>query len=282
MNKKISRRKFIQYSASIGLGALVTACNPSHLLQPTSISPLEESPEKIGTTIPPEDTGGFESGLTVPPLLTNLEMVNFLETHEIKMGETSRRMVMMTYDDDGSPSEIESILSAYRNHPGSKATFFFIGDRLEICRKSIEKIVNEGHLLGCHGWHHVNFQLLPNNKINDQFEKFMHKLNEILPGYVVQYFRLPFGAGVGDKRILKIAAEWGLQHVFWTMGSNGLIPNTYKIVLEEVKNGSIVLSHMFRYYDYYEASKIVDGLIEKGFSLETVASGIILQDRRPK
>ncbi len=280
MEKKISRRQFIKRTTCLGLSAVLTACqiqnvSPKEKLNSTEIT-TQPTQTPMGVNIEPRITSTLP-----PPDLSKSDLINFLVKHSIRKGDETRPVVLMTYDDNGSPSMIESILRAYRNHGTSKATFFFIGDRLEICRKSVEKIIAEGHELGCHGWHHYPFNALTDHDIQIEFEKFNRKMMEIAPGYHVKYFRLPFGAGFTEERILHIAAEWDLQHVYWTMGSNGLLPATDKIVISEAKNGSIVLSHMYRYFDYTQANKIVDGLISKGFSLESVATGLSPTDLRP-
>lgn len=98
-------------------------------------------------------------------------------------------------------------------------------------------------------------------------------IDKVVPGYKVQFIRFPYGDSVGNLRVLRLAAQYGLQHIFWTMGSNGLIKNTKNIIASQVKNGSIVISHMFRYYDVKQAEDIVSTLIDKGFTLESVKTG---------
>jgi peptidoglycan/xylan/chitin deacetylase (PgdA/CDA1 family) len=207
--------------------------------------------------------------------------IQFIAEHEIRIGDSSRDVVMMTYDDMGSERQIESILSAYRPYPDCKATFFYLGDRLKWSAKSIGKIAEEGHLLGSHFWNHTPMTTLSSDEIKRWFELNIVALEKILPGYKMKYFRMPYGDGVGNERILTLAAQFGLQHVFWTTGSNGLIPDTYRNVLRAAKPGSIVLSHIFRRYDYTQANMIVDGLLEKGFSLETIDTGKKPGDRYP-
>lgn len=199
--------------------------------------------------------------------------IDFLASHEIREGDTTRDVIMMTYDDQGKPEEIESILAAYRPYPDCKATFFYLGDKLRWSAYSIDKILSEGHLLGSHFWNHSRMTTLDSDRIQRWFALNFKALEEVAPGYRMRYFRMPYGDGVGDQRILKIAAEFGLQHVFWTTGSFGTVPDTYQRVLWSAKPGGIVLSHIHRFYDYTQANWIVDGLLEKGFSLETVDSG---------
>ncbi len=205
--------------------------------------------------------------------------IEFIANHEIVEGDTDRNVVMMTYDDMGTEEQIEKILAAYRPYPNCKASFFYLGDKLEWSAKSIQKIVEEGHLLGSHFWNHSQMSTLSSDRIERWFELNISALDKVIPGYKMKYFRMPYGDGVSNKRILNIAAKFGLQHVYWSMGSNGTVSDTYQKVLWAVKPGSIVLSHIHRYYDYTQANLIVDGLLEKGFSLETIDTGKKPADR---
>jgi peptidoglycan-N-acetylmuramic acid deacetylase len=250
-DESISRRDFLEKSAKL----LATAC-----VMPV-IKNISGYSESVTSNEPSE------------------EEIDFIAKHEIVQGDTSRNVVMMTYDDMGSEEQIEQILSAYRPYPDCKATFFYLGDKLEWSAKSIQKIVDEGHLLGSHFWNHSQMSTLSSDRIKRWFELNISTLEKIVPGYRMKYFRMPYGDGVSDERILKVAAQFGLQHVYWTTGSNGLVPDTYQKVLWAAKPGAIILSHMFRRYDYTQANLIVEGLLEKGFSLETVDTGKSPADR---
>ncbi len=179
---------------------------------------------------------------------------------------------MMTYDDNGKYSEIRAILDAF-NSFNMKATFFFIGEKMPLSSKAVHAIVDEGHLLACHGYAHNDFLTLSDDQINRRIEKFFQAAEEVVPGYRVRFIRFPYGSGVGSERILRVVAQWGLQHIYWTTGSNGTIPDTLGTVMRNAQNGTIVLSHMFRYYDVLQAPEIVASLVEAGYSLETVETG---------
>jgi peptidoglycan/xylan/chitin deacetylase (PgdA/CDA1 family) len=206
------------------------------------------------------------------PNLVSKEEKAFLAMHEIQEGDTNRPVVMMTYDDNAKYDDVRAILDAY-NRNYAKATFFFIGEKVRLSSKAVRAIVEEGHTLGCHGYEHIDLSELTNNQINRQIEQSFDAVNEVVPGYRMRFIRFPFGNGMGDPRLLKIAADWGLQHVWWTMGSGGLDSGTYDNVMRNVKNGSIILSHMFRPYDVSQVEQIVENLLEKGYSLESVETG---------
>lgn len=274
-HNKIGRRQFLK-KASIGLiGAVAAACQP--IIVRTSTQIFEGTPTSIPPTstpqptpIPPTPTSTFSPDQL--PVILSQEEIDFLASHEIHEGDTTRPVVMMTYDDNGKYDQVRTILDAYNKY-GVKATFFFLGEKITLSSKAVRAVVEEGHLLACHGYEHINLQKLNNDQINRQIEGCFEAAQEIVPGYQLRFIRFPFGSGTNDTRLLKLTATWGLQHVFWSMGSGGLNSDTYDTVMRNVRNGAIVLSHMFREYDVSQAERIVASLLDIGYSLETLETG---------
>jgi len=219
-------------------------------------------------------TGTLSPGLLQPNL--SVDEIEFLAVHELKTGDTTRKVALMTYDDVFRNDKLSHLLDVYQEH-GIKCSFFIIGINLEDCRATLPRLIDEGHDLGCHGWIHNPFTSLSDESIHDQFSKFFAKVNDIVPGYQVKYFRAPYGDR--DLRVRKLAAAWGMQHILWSLESGGLDKNTVHNVVDRAQNGSIVLSHASRRYDVTEADVIVKELIRKGFSLETISSGMDPADK---
>jgi peptidoglycan/xylan/chitin deacetylase (PgdA/CDA1 family) len=206
------------------------------------------------------------------------QRIEFLAGHEIQSGDRFRRSVLMTYDDQGHRAWIDKILDAYRL-VGGKASFFFTGDNLSLYAKQIRRIVAEGHLFGSHGLVHEPHTAMRSDEIRDQIREWLRLVENIIPGYQVRFFRFPYGDR--NERVRRVIAEFGLQNVHWNIASGGLDQETYHRVVENVFNGSIVLSHMTRYYDVYEAKKILKRLKEDGYALETVETGMDSKDIYP-
>jgi peptidoglycan-N-acetylmuramic acid deacetylase len=289
--KTITRREFL-IKAGIGIaGVFANSCQPRAFPFPTqelisestlmtesptpiisdyakapSVSPIEV-PTPLPTFSPDQ----------LPGLISERE-INFLAAHEIREGDTTRPVVMMTYDDNAKYIQVRTILDAFNKYD-AKATFFFLGEKIALSAKAVRAVVEEGHLLGCHGWGHDDYLKLSNDEVNKRLELCFNAVNDIVPGYRLRFIRFPYGSGVGSPRLLKIAASWGLQHVYWTMGSGGLDKFTYGNVMRNVLNGAIVLSHMFRRFDIEQAERIIISLLEKGYQLETVETGRKPEDK---
>ncbi len=268
MKETINRRNFLKsISGSLAAVSFGLAIDPTIALYPSSGSVQVLDPNSI---TPTPSLLGKQPGLTD-------EEIRFLASHELITGDTSRKVVMMSYDDVLDNERLSHLLDVYQEH-GIKCSFFIIGIDLENCRETLPRLIKDGHDLGCHGWVHDSpFTSLRDESINNQFSKFFAKVNEILPGYRVKYFRAPFGNR--NQRVRDIAAAWGMQHILWTIESGGLDKTTVHYVVDRVENGSIVLSHAHRPFDVTEADVIVKELIRRDFSIETISTGMDPKDR---
>jgi peptidoglycan/xylan/chitin deacetylase (PgdA/CDA1 family) len=206
----------------------------------------------------------------------------FLPAHEVRRGDVSRRVILMTYDDftveaaDYGKANFEKILSAYRDLK-CKTTFFLPGgydstDSVYKIAPTIERIVSEGHALGCHGLIHQPLTTFPDWEIWRQVAIWIDTMKIIIPGYTARWFRAPYG-DVND-RVRSIFAEFGMQSVLWSVESNGIVPETLSKVVDVVKPGDIVLSHSARPYDASLARPILEKLLEKNFSVESLDTGL--------
>ena len=85
-------------------------------------------------------------------------------------------------------------------------------------------------------------------------------------------FRLPYGDGAFSKSVL---SEIGLPSIFWSLGTHDFLhlsdPQfTVNEVLNNVKNGDIVLMHDSHYSSVVAAERIIPALIKRGYQLVTV------------
>ncbi len=202
----------------------------------------------------------------------SVEEINFMANHEVITSDTLRRVVSLTYDDVTEDSQLTELLDVYQEH-GVKATFFVMGADLIHCKVNVPRLIEEGHDLAFHGWvHDMPFTQLSDEAIHTQFRMFTYQIRNMLPGYRVRYFRAPFGDR--NLRVKEIAAQWGMQHVLWSLESGGNDKSTLSNVVDRVKNGDIVLSHVNRIYDVSDADMILRALIRKGYSVEALSTSI--------
>ncbi len=183
-----------------------------------------------------------------------------LETADVKK-------IAITFDDGPHPYYTEQLLDGLKER-GVVASFFVTGEHAELHPDIIERMINEGHLIGNHTYSHI--QLTRNNR--DKFRDELIKTNEILKeitGEEIQYVRPPYGSW--DKSFEK---ELNMFPVLWTVdpldwSSRNVRRITEKIVSRTGEN-DIILMH-----DYYDTSvtaalQAIDELLEEGYTFVTV------------
>ncbi len=279
-----SRRTFLK---TLGLLGLTACARPAADTSPAAGAETGMSRTITATpTRPPDPATPLPQLPSVTPTHTRCKNDRrgnpFLPLHEVRRGDTSRRVILMTYDDftieaaDFGKANFEKILAAYRGLK-CKTTFFIPGgyeatDTVYQIAPVIERIVAEGHALGCHGLIHSPMTALPDYEIRHHVAIWIDTMEIIVPGYTARWFRAPYG-DVNDL-VRSIFAEFGMQSVLWSVESNGMVPDTLSKVTGVVKPGDIVLSHAARPYDASLARTILETLLERGFTVESVDTGL--------
>ena len=160
----------------------------------------------------------------------------------------------MTSADDGPhPSYTAQLLDGLKER-GIHATFFVTGEHAELHPDIIERMFNEGHLIGNHTYSHI--QLTKGNR--DKFKDELIKTNEILKEITGESF---------EKELNMFPVLWTVDPLDWSSRNVGRI--TEKIVSKTGEN-DIILMH-----DYYDTSvtaalKAIDELLEEGYTFVTV------------
>ena len=182
-----------------------------------------------------------------PP--TGMETVEELEKYQTYfLGDTSKKRIYLTFDAGYENGNTEPILEALKKH-NAKATFFVVGHYLESAPELVKRMVEEGHTVGNHTYHHYDM-----SKISDRasFEKEMElvekKYREITGQEMIKYYRPP--QGKYSKENLKMAQElgyhtffWSLAYVDWNQDAQPSHEEAYAKLLPRIHPGAIVLLH---------------------------------------
>lgn len=131
------------------------------------------------------------------------------------VGNDSEKVIYLTFDCGYENGNTELILDALKKHNVS-ATFFVVGHFLETDPDLVKKMVQEGHVVGNHTYHHLNM-----DEISD-IETFQKELSdvedlffEITGTELSKYYRPP--QGKCNVENLKMAQELGYSTIFWSL-----------------------------------------------------------------
>ncbi|MCD8012249.1 MAG: polysaccharide deacetylase family protein [Lachnospiraceae bacterium] len=177
------------------------------------------------------------------------------------------KRVALTFDDGPHPVYTVELLDGLAER-GVCATFFVIGENIPGNEAIIERMDQEGHLIGNHTYDHVKISDLSVEEACEQVEKTSALIREIT-GKDTEYVRPPFGAWRKD---LECSFEmfpvlWDVDPLDWTTKNTS---DVVRRVLEATEPDDIILLH-----DCYDSSveaalQIVDALTEQGYEFVTV------------
>jgi peptidoglycan-N-acetylglucosamine deacetylase len=158
-------------------------------------------------------------------------------------GNPKLPIAALTFDDAPHPL-FEPLLLDTLKRAGIKATFFCIGRNARAYPYFVKDMVEAGHEIGNHTFHHIRLPRLPDNVVTDELEQ----TNQILTGITgqpIRYFRPP--GGDYSRATLRIAENLGLTTTFWTddpadFDNPGALRIESRLV-RKLRYGGIVLLH---------------------------------------
>ena len=191
------------------------------------------------------------------------------------LGDTTRRVLYLTFDAGYENGCTEKILDILKKHE-VKAAFFLVGNYMEKNADLVRRMVAEGHIVGNHTLHHPDMQKITHR------ERFQQELTglenlflEITGKALPKYYRPP--QGTYNEKNLQLAQELGYRTVFWSLAyvdwKNDDQPTAeaaFQKLLPRTHNGAIILLHSTSRTN----AEILDTLLTKwksaGYTFETL------------
>lgn len=183
--------------------------------------------------------------IVLAPLLTYPHSADAAASKYITSGNTSSKVVALTFDDGADGTNTNKILDILARN-NVKATFFLTGSGTKHHPQLIRNVVAKGHQLGNHSYTHPDFTKLSATQMKSELDRTEAIVKSVTGKTTKPIFRAPFGAvnnavlnGVGAAGYA-YTIQWDIDTVDWR-GLSGSQINTK--VQANVKPGSIVLMH---------------------------------------
>jgi peptidoglycan/xylan/chitin deacetylase (PgdA/CDA1 family) len=181
---------------------------------------------------------------------------------------TNEKKVWLTFDDGPNPKVTDYILKVLKKN-NIKATFFCVGNKIEKYPDIINKIKQEGHIIGNHSYSHINgFKTSTKKYIKD-----ISKCQELIPN--TKIFRPPFGK-ITPIQISKLKQDFKI--IMWDVMAYDFRDSLTKEecllnVTDNVESGSIIVLHdnlkSFEKIKYI-LPKIIDKLKDRKFNFSEI------------
>ena len=181
--------------------------------------------------------------------------------------EEMTRQIALTFDDGPHPVYTAQILDGLKER-GVKATFFVIGKNIEGNEELLERMHQEGHLIGNHTYSHKKLDCIEKQAAAEELEK-TSELVERVTGEGTEFARPPFG--VWNKAleydVTMLPVMWSIDTLDWTTKN---VPATVEKVMKQVKDQDIILFHDCYASSAQAALQVVDLLLDQGYEFVTV------------
>lgn len=179
----------------------------------------------------------------------------------------------LTFDAGADPGYAKEILDILGKHK-APATFFLTGDWLEQNAEDAREMTLRGHALGNHCQTHLHLTPLEDEEVRSELRQMEETCLRLVGHSTKPYFRAPFGER--DGRILRLAAEEGYWHIYWTVDSldweaghsNDWVKER---VLTRLQDGAIILFHVSSPYTVQILDDLLDQMESKGYRIVPLA-----------
>lgn len=131
------------------------------------------------------------------------------------MGDGSEKVIYLTFDCGYENGNTGPILDALKKH-NVTATFFVVGHFLETAPDLVKRMVEEGHIVGNHTYHHPDM-----SSISD-IDAFQKELDDVAGAFfsitgtaLSPYYRPP--QGKANAKNIEMAQQLGYNTIFWSL-----------------------------------------------------------------
>lgn len=161
---------------------------------------------------------------------------------------TEEKVIYLTFDCGYENGNTEAILDALKKH-NAPGTFFVVGNFLETAPDIVKRMVEEGHTVGNHTYHHPDMSSI---STTDSFSKELGDVETLfkqLTGQeLTKYYRPP--QGKYSETNLQMAKALGYKTFFWSLAYVDWYENdqptkeqAFEKLLGRIHPGAIVLLH---------------------------------------
>ena len=164
------------------------------------------------------------------------------------LGDTEEKVLYLTFDagyENGCTAQILDTLKAHN----AKAAFFVVGNYLETAPELVQRMADEGHLVGNHTWHHYDMSRIAEEQaFSAELTRVEEKYRELTGQAMKKYYRPP--QGVYSEENLRMAQALGYRTVFWSLAyvdwlqdDQPTAEEAFSKLLPRTHPGAIVLLH---------------------------------------
>lgn len=218
---------------------------------------------------------GFKKGSNGQPADAGKPLENLLEKYgAYYKADPDKKVLYLTFDNGYENGYTAKILDVLKKEK-VPATFFVTGHYLNSASDLVKRMVDEGHIIGNHSWHHPDLTKVSAERLANELEKVRAETERLTGQKNMVYLRPP--RGVFNERTLALAKEQGYIHVFWSLAFIDWHVNnqkgwkySYDNIMRQVHPGSIMLLHSISKDNADALEKVIQDLKKQGYAFKSL------------
>lgn len=182
------------------------------------------------------------------PPTGNASAENLAKNNAYYLGNTQEKVIYLTFDAGYENGYTPAILDALKAHH-VPATFFVVGHYLETAPELVKRMVEEGHTVANHTYHHPDMSAIEDITSFGKELQAVETAYETLIGQPMKKFYRPPQGKYSEKN-LQMANElgyhtffWSLAYVDWYVDKQPTAEQAFDKLLTRIHPGAIVLLH---------------------------------------
>ncbi|MCD7722954.1 MAG: polysaccharide deacetylase family protein [Clostridiales bacterium] len=182
------------------------------------------------------------------------------------------KVVCLTFDEGYENGYTADILDTLKEK-GVCAIFFCTYDYVKDNPELVNRMINEGHILGNHSYSHYNMTETDVDTTSDEIT-ILHDYVAEYFSYEMTYFRFPEGAF--SEQSLAVASSLGYKSVFWSFAyadwDTSAPPSeeeAFEKITSSTHNGAIILLHAVCEANAAVLGDVIDEIESQGYTFTT-------------
>ncbi len=195
------------------------------------------------------------------------------ENQGVYLGEDTKD-IYLTFDcgyENGYTSQILDVLK----ETDTKAVFFITGHYLSSAPSLVQRMIDEGHIIGNHTYHHRDFTASTDEEILQDLRQLEVAFEEKFAKKMSAFVRPP--RGEFSEKSQKLLASEGYRSVFWSLAYVDWNKDTfygnhysYQKVIQRIHNGAVILMHTVSKDNATDLKDIITELKSQGYQMKTM------------
>lgn len=191
----------------------------------------------------------------------------------IAMGNDTDKYVYLTFDEGYEAGYTAKLLDILKEN-NVKAAFFITAHYLNTQPELVQRMIEEGHIVGNHTVNHKSMPDLDDDKIKEEIMNLHTAVYEKF-NYEMKYLRPPMGEF--SERTLEITNNlgytttmWSLAYDDWDENKQGREDYGKDKVLSNIHNGAVILLHANSKDNCNILNSIIKEIQQKGYEFKTL------------